>query len=743
MRVVRQRSQSVLFDPPLPLRSPPFWATIMVVTHPTTGDQLNIGLDVTSLPRLRQALEAAESSGCDFVLAPLVHPRYARPVELPPAPSRDAPHPPPIVRSDPLTRSDVELSSAEWQSGIIGKVSPWINTASSSPVVRAASEAAFREEVAYAGHLGVRALVVDAPAGGGVRGAGLANYGRCIASALASGMQVWIRVGVAAKSASPLDELADVTQPAGSGVAGGGGGGGAVGGVRGADGVLLGGRSGGGGAGSASVEPWAVWNTVRTLCDNHANLGLALELSSELPSPGALDRWAAEAIRVVIMPTSSYVTNRVGYPVLSRRHQELIKLLFKYRPFFALSGRPAAVKGGDGMRPYVQYLAHLFGKQPPPSEAEAFEGPYYDYLQAPLQPLADNLESATYEVFERDPVKYERYEEAVRQALLHRSSIVLTAALPPDMSGGPTPAEAAAAATNGKAVDGSDGTSAKDSTIVVMVLGAGRGPLVRATLRASASSRIPVRVVAVEKNPNAIVTLRNAALDDPAWSCVTVVSGDMRSASSSTTARADIVVSELLGSFGDNELSPECLDGAAALLKKGVISIPVSYTSYLAPLSSARLHREVRGLGTGDAPFETAYVVRIHKGVTAAPSVPALTFVHPSDGGSNERHVEAAWVAAETNVIHGFAGYFEAVLFGDVGISIRPETASLGMFSWFPIYFPVKTPVLVAKGGTVRMHLWRRVGGGRVWYEWALAEPAVSPVHNVSGRSYSLGLTTG
>jgi len=26
--------------------------------------------------------------------------------------------------------------------------------------------------------------------------------------------------------------------------------------------------------------------------------------------------------------------------------------------------------------------------------------------------------------------------------------------------------------------------------------------------------------------------------------------------------KADIVVSELLGSFGDNELSPECLDGA-------------------------------------------------------------------------------------------------------------------------------------------------------------------------------------
>lgn len=31
---------------------------------------------------------------------------------------------------------------------------------------------------------------------------------------------------------------------------------------------------------------------------------------------------------------------------------------------------------------------------------------------------------------------------------------------------------------------------------------------------------------------------------------------------------ADIIVSELLGSFGDNELSPECLDGAGRLLKR-------------------------------------------------------------------------------------------------------------------------------------------------------------------------------
>ncbi len=37
--------------------------------------------------------------------------------------------------------------------------------------------------------------------------------------------------------------------------------------------------------------------------------------------------------------------------------------------------------------------------------------------------------------------------------------------------------------------------------------------------------------------------------------------------------KADIFVSELLGSFGDNELSPECLDGAQYMLKGMSINV--------------------------------------------------------------------------------------------------------------------------------------------------------------------------
>ena len=47
------------------------------------------------------------------------------------------------------------------------------------------------------------------------------------------------------------------------------------------------------------------------------------------------------------------------------------------------------------------------------TQEEKIEYNYLDFLQSPLQPLADNLESQTYEVFERDPVKYKKYEEVL------------------------------------------------------------------------------------------------------------------------------------------------------------------------------------------------------------------------------------------------------------------------------------------------------------------------------------------
>jgi protein arginine N-methyltransferase 5 len=87
-----------------------------------------------------------------------------------------------------------------------------------------------------------------------------------------------------------------------------------------------------------------------------------------------------------------------------------------------------------GEQAYIQYVRHLettAATQPSPITAPQTAATgvmpfgrhyqqYMDYLQAPLQPLMDDLSSATYETFEADPVKYKSYEDAIVAALNDR-----------------------------------------------------------------------------------------------------------------------------------------------------------------------------------------------------------------------------------------------------------------------------------------------------------------------------------
>ncbi|KAJ8542692.1 hypothetical protein ON010_g12121 [Phytophthora cinnamomi] len=280
-----------------------------------------------------------------------------------------------------------------------------------------------------------------------------------------------------------------------------------------------------------------------------------------------------------------------------------------------------------------------------------------------------------------------------------------------------------------------------DKESVVMVVGAGRGPLVRCALRAATIANRKTRMFAVEKNPNAVITLRNLKISEK-WDNVTIIASDMRNWR--TNERADIMVSELLGSFGDNELSPECLDGAQDFLHENGISIPREYTSYVTPVMSSKLWNEVK-VHDSLKSFETPYVVRLHNFYALAPTQRCFRFTHPKFNTriDNRRQAELRFTAAESAVVHGLAGYFDAVLFDDVTLSIEPDTHSDGMFSWFPIYFPLRQPLRFQKGEEVVVNFWRLESNNRVWYEWSASSGDGKyhvPIHNPNGRSYWIGL---
>ncbi len=182
--------------------------------------------------------------------------------------------------------------------------------------------------------------------------------------------------------------------------------------------------------------------------------------------------------------------------------------------------------------------------------------------------------------------------------------------------------------------------------------------------------------------------------------------------------QADILVSELLGSFGDNELSPECLDGAGRFLKREWvydplnwtwtpqlhilhlsaegISIPATYTAHLAPLSSSKLHGEVRAHASKKSKnelvaYETPYVVMFQQvNLLSGEATPndgrcggriqeCWGFEHPRrdvvwdargvplTNSHNTRAARLSYRIPHAGTLHGFAGYFEAHLYGSVG----------------------------------------------------------------------------
>lgn len=451
-----------------------------------------------------------------------------------------------------------------------------------------------------------------------------------------------------------------------------------------------------------SDDGWLLWNAVRTYTSHHHRLFILLDLTA-LPqdmTESALNRWSGEPLKGIIMHTHHFIKNKSGFPVLSKPWQDLLLRFLRLGVYVILRGK-ARIKNSP--TPYIEYLRFLRSKASEHlSDTERALVSYRDTLQMPLQPLMDNLESSTYETFESDSPKYTQYQAAIEKAL-------------PRVSSG------------------------ADEVITVFVVGAGRGPLVKCALNAARAVGCSLRVYAVEKNANAIITLQNRIMMD-GWTNVTIVASDMREWTSPHPAH--IIVSELLGSWGDNELSPECLDAVSRFLLPQGAMIPASYTSYVAPLTASRVWMGARDIPGGKG-LETPFVVKLHAVDYICPSIPLFTFVHPGPAPpDHRRYGTASFVADKDCMMHGIAGTFITSLYGDVMLSTVPETHTDDMHSWFPLFIPLAIPVSLKADDVVKLHFWRCNDSitRKVWYEWCLSSPLALPIQNSGGKSYWIGL---
>ncbi|KAI5926042.1 PRMT5 arginine-N-methyltransferase-domain-containing protein [Camillea tinctor] len=667
--------------------------------------------------------------------------------------------PDPIV--PPLTTDDTTLFPGTFTSGLVAYSSPWIDLCSPNHIISSISRQVLNLEVAYANFCGVRSIIIPGPRQDAVDAGtsqGITQYARAIQEALLIGTRVTFIVHLPMYREPGLEERAPILS-------------------------LPGQHQNGGDQEPKEIDlfsSWDSWHVIRTACEYDTRLFVALRVPRALPEKELQTRWFSEPLQYLTFGPQTFQTNKTGHPSLSRHHQELIwtYMRLKNAPYFLLcdvgpelaasSGTSESInasstvdfpslaeaaatqtaKNGQkaqGQNEYSAYLRHVERQQEPLSVLE--QGTltnFQDWLQSPLQPLSDNLESVTYEVFEGDPVKYHQYEMAIAAALREW-----------DEQGKP---------------------KSSPKGVVIAVAGSGRGPLVTRALRASEKTGVPVEVWAVEKNPNAYVYLLRQ--NQKVWGGrVTVVKTDMRAwkgplvSSGSDNdkpvhGKVDILVSELLGSFADNELSPECLDGIQHVLApEHGISIPSSYTAHMTPISTPRIYSDIvqRKAGGDATAFDTPWVVRLFAIDFVAQKVPdrarfqqAWEFVHPlpqstmdavearrsggvvgGGGGSmsggvgandhNTRHCHLTFVCRTRGVIHGLAGYFEAVLYESsngnekVELSTLPDMIdkkSKDMISWFPIFFPLKQPLYFPPDTELEVSMWRQTDDAKVWYEW-------------------------
>lgn len=610
----------------------------------TSKKQIKLGLDFESVPDLVACMQKLTNLGYSYACIPAVHTKLT-PDQIVVNGATD----PPLDRSALINRADVILQTDTW-SRVVIKLSPYVDVDAPDRDTRERHAAQFAQEVSYASYLNVSAIMFCLPLTSNTP-----NLARLVNVTLHNSMFVNLFVRV------PMS------------------------------------------VDTENVDTWKLWSAFSAACDYHKSVYLVLELSIDLPDQQELDRWLGEPIKAVIVPTSIFLTNKSGFPVLSRPHQVFINKLFDLDVCVFISG-----DSDLNAQSYFEYLTFIHNANKS-DKLYSYSYAYEDLLQVPLQPLINDLDNNMYAVFEQDPIKYQQYEKAITKALTDRAKSNCT------------------------------------EVITVFVVGAGRGPLVNASLKASDTSKVPVKVYAIEKNENALQVL-NYNNDNYWHNLVTVVGADMRTWK--FEEKCDILVSELLGSFGDNELSPECLDGAQKFLKEGGISIPSSYTSYVSPLQSQTLFSNMKMFKSTTATdnqhenAEQIYVVNMRNMYIIAPAQPLFTFDHPKHDmeKSNNRYASLTFDIKQDCVLHGFAGYFNAVLYKDIHISIEPSTFSTGMFSWYPAYIPIKSSIILKKDEQLKLHFWRLSNSSKVWYEWSVSEPTALPVHNPNARSYSMYL---
>lgn len=538
---------------------------------------------------------------------------------------------------------------------------------------------------------------------------------------------------------------------------------------------------------SDPLATWELWHTVRKMCDYHPSLTISLAVPRIRTPSHVLNRWLSEPVSCLLFSSSVFATNQYNYPVLYKFNQNLVAKFQKVNGnslpnangelciiIHGMEKYVDQIKGGEGS--YLEYINFLlkrgdkefFSEQHNPdrliiprkqmsisshnehhnlneinnnnpNNSDNLVNTHLDFdtprLMKPLKPHSETLSNYVYSVFEKDLAKYNMYQAAIEQALITLMS--------------------------------DHGTQ----PMTILIAGAGRGPLVDRTVHLLEQFKVLDRfkVIALEKNPQACLYLQKRNFD--LWSNrVEIVLEDMRKWKDESV-KVDLCISELLGSFGCNELSPECLLAIEEFHSKpSTIFIPKSYTSYIAPIASPLLHQKVRGSSKDQ---ESPWVMHnLPYCILSSKINEVWSFQHPIDrkqqrGDLLSRNAGTEFKIKYRGEIHGLIGFFSAELYSDITLSTVPDDSIIkvlisqgdsgdgrlsmdegisssqehsglepdllkekfkklsrtpNMHSWSPLVFPLNQPFMVSDDTELAVFMSRNHSqlDGSTWYEWSV-----------------------
>jgi type II protein arginine methyltransferase len=673
------------------------------ISNESDGETVAIGYEIPVLSGEKQIYSLINSSLMNFITSPIA-------VSTETNSSRNI-----------FAVNELSLNAIEWNSFVIGKLKISKDIESNVLNEMLQEENRLQREYSYANHLGLQAVIIDIS--NLTTTNSYTNLSRFIhfLSIIhkATSPQIWIQIPAAAT-------------------------------------ILPNDNDNNNNNNNSLSDTWEIWDTIRHRIDHDPKIHIALTFPSlenlEILNHFELRcaQWIAEPLQAIYLSTNYFFQSKSNTQQLklSKKITTLLtKWYFSYKLHYILYGE--LLEGFELIdyrhclwKVYTQYLQ----TKGPLSLQEKFNQSYEDILETPLDPLQVNLDANTYRIMEQDPIKYQQYELALITRLLdlkkqfhhhhhHQEEEEQTSSVSSSVS-----------------------ISISLPIIRILVIGPGRGPLIESSLVAAAVTKLPCQIIAIEKNKNAVNTI---AYRFRHHNNVEIIFGDVRKVihdkQQIASQSIDIIVSELLGSLGDNEAAPECLIYAQSVLKENGIMIPQQYTSYVAPISCSKLWNNARNMflgslvSTEQIGLDYPYVVHLHSYAQYGGDAKALfTFQHPdphsAEGKEEEtqqvgnRYTTIEFEIETSTTLHGLGGYFDCCLYGDISFSTVPHNHSVGMFSWFPMFLPFQRPIRVNPHDRLSITIWRRVTTEKMWYEWMVTSPIVLGLQNSAGRSFSIHL---